>query len=283
MDLEVAFDHNLEEQKDILLKLANDMKAIQLPLTVFTTSEAADRFSEEIKILKETGNEIGCHGLNHRSEENYKKLNRQNIEDYILSATLNIERKLREKPVSFRGPGMTTSAKTQEVLINNGYETDFSVCPQRIDLFNSTGGTLRWITSPRTPYNPGKNPFVKGKLPIWVIPLSCIGLPFISGTLYLLGLNFMKLFFRVLLKEAVKFNKPIVYLFHSYEFSSYINKGKKPQLQTNRRKLIHRFYLKDHFKRYEMNLSLLKFMLSFDSVLPVTGKNYASFLKDNTA
>ena len=65
-----------------------------------------------------------------------------------------------------------------------------------------------------------------GNLPILEIPVSAIAVPFISSALYVLGVGFMKMVFRALYLEARRTGKPIVYLFHPYEFAGEI-KGAK--------------------------------------------------------
>jgi hypothetical protein len=283
MDLEFAYDHDIKEQGTITEKLCKDLKSLNLPITVFTTSEFAEKFPEQIKGLCLSGNEIGCHGLNHSLKENYKKINENEINYYLSNAGKSIEKVTGRKPVCFRGPGMTTSAKTQKMLIQNDYVADFSVCSQRIDFFNSKGGDIRWLFAPRNQYNPSDvSPYRKGDLPIRVIPLSCALIPFMSGTLYLFGLKFMKCFFNLLAKEASKKCSPIVYLFHSYEFTGFTGRQTYYKESGNedryRRPVIHHFYKSDIEKRYKMNIDLIKYMLLFESVRPFTGNNYCEFL-----
>jgi hypothetical protein len=284
MDLEVAYDYNLNEQKIILGKLCNDFKKIGFPMTIFSTSEAVDKFPEQIKIMHSLNHEIGCHGLNHNKDENYKKMPEVKICNNIITSGIKIQNLISKKPVCFRGPGMSTSRETQKVLIENGYMADFSVCSQRLDFFNSKGGDIRWLFSPRLPYNPSsKSPFKKGNLPLWVIPLSSVGLPFISGILYLFGLRFMKLFFKLLLKEAIKTNKPIVYLFHSYEFTRYIDSvndtGREDDGNKHKKKLIHKLYLQNPASRYKLNFVLIKYMLAHNGLKPMTANEYCKRLE----
>lgn len=286
MDLEYAYDHDGAEQETIPVKLCDDLKSLKLPVTAFITSEFADKFTGQTKKIYESGNEIGCHGLNHGKNENYRKMGEENINFNLTNSSRNIEEKIQVKPVSFRGPGMATSSITQRILIENGYTADFSVCSQRFDFFNSMGGDIRWLSAPRFPYKPSvTNPYRRGNLPILVVPLSCIIFPFISGILYLFGINFMKRFFNLLMKESSKNGKPIVYLFHSYEFTQFTGKAgfkDDDNYIRMRRPILHRLYGKDTERCYNMNMELLKYMLSFDSVLPMTGKQYCNYLKDNT-
>jgi hypothetical protein len=287
MDLEIAHDHKYKEQGEIIEKLCVDMNKLKIPLTAFTTSEFADYFPGHLKTVNAFKNEIGCHGLNHNKDENYKYLPYESIYNNLKSANKNIEEIICDRPISFRGPAMSTSAITQKVLIELGFKNDFSVCPQRIDFFTSKGGNVKWLSSPRLPYHPSdNNPYKKGNMPIWVIPLSSIGIPFISGILYLFGLQFMKRFFLTLMRESEKTGKPIVYIFHSYEFTEYVGHKDRNNylkyLERNKRPFIHKLYLSDPGKRYNMNMELFKYMLTFDSIRTFTGKQYSEYLNTKT-
>ncbi|MBK8551097.1 MAG: hypothetical protein IPL53_08600 [Ignavibacteria bacterium] len=144
---------------------------------------------------------------------------------------------------------------------------------------NSRGGNIRWLFSPRLPYHPSEaSPYKAGELSLWVVPLSCIGFPFISSMLYIFGLNFMIAFFRFLLKESLAIKKPIVYLFHSYEFTSDVQLNGS-ELKNHNNSFLHNFYINDIKRRYELNLSLIRYMLSFDSVYAMNSSQYINFLE----
>ncbi|MCJ7634407.1 polysaccharide deacetylase family protein, partial [Candidatus Bathyarchaeota archaeon] len=91
--------------------------------------------------------EIGCHGLAHTADENYRRMDPSTIEIAIGEATQRIRAVAGRAPTCFRGPYMTTSVETQQTLIENGYVADFSVCSQRVDICNSRGGTIGWLTA----------------------------------------------------------------------------------------------------------------------------------------
>jgi hypothetical protein len=271
MDLEVAYDHNISEQEYILEKIVRDLDLIHTPITVFTTVDAAIKFSRQLRLLKSSGHEIGYHGISHRIDENFTKMSQAEIQTNISEGSKNVQAIVHEHPRCFRGPFMTTSALTHKVLIENGYVADFSVCPQRLDIFNSKGGNLGWLYAPRKPYFPSEySPYRKGSLPIRIVPLSCIGAPFLSGMLYLFGLVFMKFFFKILLCEAKKNKKPIVYCFHSYEFTAFTGS------QTGRSP-VQKLYRQDRAERYRQHYTFLKYIRAFDSIKPITATEY---LKD---
>lgn len=267
MDLEIAYDHDLQEQMQILERLGDDLHKLSLPITIFTTSDAVKAFPDQVNILKELRHEFGLHGMAHSYDEDFSKLSLVKARDIISNATTIIQAVLGNKPRCFRGPFMTTSTATHKALIENGFIADFSVCSQRIDMFNAIGFKRGWLTAPRKPYFPSElSPYKKGKVPLVVIPLSCSGIPFVSGALYLFGFQFMRLFFSFLLQEAIWLSKPIVYMFHSYEFCSCRsdNNGKK----------LHRLYLQNREKRYQKNLMLLKYMIARKDIQPMAGSDF---------
>ena len=279
MDLEIAKDHNTEEQRTILEKISFDLNKLHLPLSIFLTSDSLDLFKMHIHKLNSPDNVFGIHGIDHGFNENYKNLDEEIIRSNIDYAFYNICNSLCRSPESFRGPFMSTSSDTQKILTKKGIKSDFSVCSQRMDFMNSKGGDIRWLFSPRLPYHPSvKSPYRTGESPLWVVPLSCIGFPFISSVLYIFGLRFMKYFFRILMKESMITKKPIVYLFHSYEFTGddYLNKS---ELNYPVSSFFHKFYISDVKKRYELNICLLKYMLSFDSVFPMNSSQYINYLE----
>jgi hypothetical protein len=284
MDLEIARDHDRAEQHVALHRLDRSCAALGLPMTVFCTADAADEFTGEVKDLARAGHEIGSHGVTHGKEERFHALPGAIVDHLICEGTRRLERHTRMRPICFRGPGMSTSAATQRALVRHGYGADFSVCPQRLDFLHSRGGTPWWLTSPRRPYRPSPaSPYREGTLPLRVVPLSSVGLPFISGVLYLLGLQFMKAFFDVLLREARSRNTAIVYLFHSYEFAArrpaadpaWVEAG--PPVPSPR---LHRLYEQDRERRYSANLALLTHMVRHTQVAPMTGAHLLQHLAE---
>ncbi|MDJ0719291.1 MAG: polysaccharide deacetylase family protein [Prochloraceae cyanobacterium] len=265
VDVEVASDHDLDEQAQILDQLRCSLN--NLPITWFCTAVAAEQFSAPLRRLILAGHEIGCHGVDHSPEDDYRRMSPEGAEAALGEATHRIARVVGLRPRCFRGPRMTTSRYTQAALVTHGYHADFSVCAQRADFFISGGAELFWLFAPRGAYHPSKNsPFQRGELPLFVVNLSSLGVPFLSGVLYLGGLRLMQAFFLALLAEARRRRGAIVYLFHSYEFTSLTHLGRQPWHQ--------RLYLSDRPRRYEMNLALLNYMSTYPGVQPMTASTF---------
>lgn len=275
MDLETAADHVISDQGKILLQILNDLQKLKLKLTIFSTAQSIIKFKDVLKNYIEDGHSIALHGYNHELSDNYKiKTYIEAFED-IRKCKNIIKKYLNYLPISFRGPFFSTSSQTQKAMERNNILFDFSVCSQRFDFLLSKGGDINWIISPRSIYHPSTNsPFRVGNRSLINIPLSSFILPFMSGTLYLFGLKFMKLFFRLLLFESLQTGKPIVYLFHSYEFTPLVNKRKIRNLSD----IIHSIYLKDVKKRYKLNLELLKYILKFSCIDILTDNNLQGLL-----
>ncbi len=281
-DLEIANDYDFNGQKFALKMLRDDMIKENLIFTVFSTADAAMLFCKELRDFQQRGVEIGCHGLAHRPEENYRHLKREIVSKYIKEATRQIKEIISESPVSFRGPWMSTSSVLQKILAEEGYATESSVCPQRLDLMNSKGGEIRWLTAPRMPYHPSEdNPYSRGNLKLLEIPLSSFILPFISGVLYIAGLGFMKSLFKLFHLESRQTGKPIVYLFHTYEFSEYTGCIKDNKTGGERsRYSLHKLYNKKSMDRYRANIELIQFMKSFNDVRFFTCREYTKYYNE---
>lgn len=268
LDLELAPDHDLEEQREILIRLRADLAALGAKVTVFVTAEAAECFAVELRRWIRAGHEIGCHGVAHAREEDYRRASTGQARTWIAAASRRIELALGVRPRCFRGPRMETSASTQRALVAERYRADFSVCPGRCDAFASQSYTSRWLLAPRVPYRPSwDSPFRRGELPLWVVPSSALGAPFSSGLRYLLGRRITARLADFLAHEARRREGALVYLFHSYEFT-------RRTARLDRRPLHQRLYPRDPEWRYQANRSLLARVLAQPDVEAVTASAF---------
>lgn len=187
--------------------------------TFFFTARGADIYPAEFEMLKSQGHEIGCHGLTHGIEENYDRMPEAMQRAYLKEATETLQTLAGEPMRAFRAPRVKTSALTLQLLPEYGYRADSSVCSQRLDLISSNLINVGWLVAPRRPYHPSaRSAFKAGDVPIWEIPISASIVPFISTSLRVLGLEAMKVLFKLLYWEARRTGKPIVYLAHPTEF-----------------------------------------------------------------
>jgi peptidoglycan/xylan/chitin deacetylase (PgdA/CDA1 family) len=197
--------------------------------TFFVTANYAHEYPEHMGRMQSLGHEVGCHGLTHTDEEDYDRMPEDMQRTYIEEATQKLAAAVGEPILTFRSPRVKTSASTLRLLAEYGYKADSSVCSQRIDFVSSNLINPGWIIAPRRPYSPDPtNAFKRGNLPLWEVPVSAMGLPFISNALNALGVSAMKAFFKLLYTESKHTGKPIVYLGHPTEFILQMSgKGKR--------------------------------------------------------
>ena len=267
VDVEIAHDRDLALQHAMLERLAIDWAG--LPVTWFCTATSAETFSAPLRTLAGQGHAIGCHGLDHGVWEDYRILDREAVASALRSATDRIERALGVRPVVFRGPRMTTSAATQDVLVELGYRADFSVSSHRFDPFAASAYQWQWLRTAPTPYHPSTaSPFRYGHRPLVVVPLSGYGAPFVSGMLYIVGQQVMHVFGRSLAERAARGGAPLVYLLHSYEFTGLATADFRPWH--------HRLYRRDPEQRYRLNVELLRWLVGDLGLEAVSATQYLS-------
>lgn len=273
------------------LSTATDLcEEFDIRSTFFITANFAHEYPKQIERMQALDQEIGCHGLTHTDEEDYNRMPEDMQRNYIEEATQKLETVVSEPIQTFRSPRVKTSAITLKLLAEYGYSADSSVCSQRIDFVSSNLINPGWITAPRRPYHPNHtNAFKRGDVPIWEIPVSAVMLPFISGTLNVFGLRFMKILFNLLYKEAKLTGKPIVYLAHPPELINRTTREtQSPHLLTQKFSLsqikTHGFLIRRALYRMDgttwcqATRQLFAYMASFSDVTFMTGKECVNYL-----
>jgi hypothetical protein len=272
-DIDPFRDVSIENKKEALKKARWLLHKLQIQSTFFFHGSICEQLDGEIKGLVQDNHEIGCHGLTHGDEEEYNRMPEEMQRKYLCEAT-DILRRITGRNVScFRGPRMKTSHITQKILVELGYIVDCSVASQRVDFVSSNLVNLNWIFAPRLPYRPSnKSAFRRGQQNLWVVPLSALILPFISSALYIFKVRVMKSLFKTLFMESQRTGKPIVYLIHAFEFapSTLRHEPEKlsfvQEIRTHGFLVRERFFEKDHYERFRMNLELFRYIKSFPNV-----------------
>jgi peptidoglycan/xylan/chitin deacetylase (PgdA/CDA1 family) len=220
------------EKRQEALSTALDLcQEFNIRSTFFITANFSHEYPEQIQRMQTIHQEIGCHGLTHTDEEEYDRMSEDMQRVYIEEATQKLKAVSGSPLLSFRSPRVKTSAQTLRLLSEYGYQIDSSICSQRMDLLSSNLINPGWLVAPRRPYHPrSDNPFKRGNLPILEIPISAAVLPFISSSLNVFGLNFMRGLFKLLATESKRTGKPIVYLGHPSEFLPSTRRSKNIKL-----------------------------------------------------
>jgi hypothetical protein len=257
--------------------------------TFFFTAGFAHEYPQHIERIQRLDQEIGCHGLTHTDEEDYDRMPEDMQRNYIKEATEKLQSVIDRPVRSFRSPRVKTSATALRLLADHGYLADSSVCSQRIDVVTSNLINFGWIRAPRRPYHPHHvNPYKRGDVPIWEIPISAFILPFISGSLNVFGLRFMKAYFRLLRLESKRTGKPIVYLAHPPEF---VNSARRrshftrkdlslSQIRTHGLLIRRALYRLSGEQWYERTQDLFSYIASFPDTNFMTVHEYVDYLEN---
>jgi peptidoglycan/xylan/chitin deacetylase (PgdA/CDA1 family) len=275
-----------ENRQQALLIALDLCEEFGIRSTFFITANYGHEYPEQIRRMQLLDQEIGCHGLTHSDKEEYDSMSENMQRAYIEEATRKLKNISGAPLLSFRSPRVKISAQTLRLLIEYGYQIDSSICSQRMDLLSSNLINPGWLVAPRRPYNPNvDNPFKRGNLPILEIPISAIVLPFISSSLNVFGLNFMRKLLRILIIESKRTGKPIVYLAHPSEFLPNTRRSENIKLAqiTPANIKTHGFLWRNIFFRmdgaawYQATRELFAFMASFADIRFMTCSDYGEY------
>ena len=262
-----------------------------VPATFLFPAEAARQLQPTVRTLLEAGHEIGNHGLTHQGGEVYDLLSRQVQEQFLRQATDELEAVTQRRMRCFRAPAFRLSGTTIAALEALGYEAELSMNSQRLGLLSSDPWNVSWMLAPRGPYHPDvRHAWRRGTTRMWELPLSCVLVPFMSNTMRIFGLPFMKAFFRLLHAEARATGRPVVFMSHPEELcearpADLTRPFRWRDLLPSRYGFQFRQTLieNDPAKVAQLNRSLLDYMRSFEDVEFMTAGEYVDRLNGGPA
>jgi polysaccharide deacetylase domain protein len=188
--------------------------------TFFYTGYIARLYPDVVRMAHSKGHEIGSHGLTHEVSQAIDILPRQIQLEHLATSKKILEDITGEEVISFRAPAARVDKKFCEVLNEAGYKIDSSVSSQRLDMFLSFGSLkkLNWITAPRKAYFTREdNIFRRGDSPIFEIPISALGFPYI-GTFMRISPALNRLTRKMLYWETLANGRQFNFLTHPNEF-----------------------------------------------------------------
>ncbi|MBU2540082.1 polysaccharide deacetylase family protein [Patescibacteria group bacterium] len=182
---------------EIILDLLDKYK---IKATFFITGYFAEKEPEQVRLIKENGHEIACHGYNHFYRDN-KDLD---IKQDIVKAKGILEKITGENIKGFRAPQMQYSEKLIEILDDLNFKYDSSLHPCYLP------GYYNNLTKPTEIFKPLEN------CDVIEIPASVSSFRFPISWLFirLFGINRVIIACKKLLKKNMR---PVLY-FHSWEF-----------------------------------------------------------------
>jgi hypothetical protein len=178
----------------------------------------AEDSPESVELVKDHGHEIGCHGYDHSPQRAFDILNFEEQVTELQKAKSVIESSAG-RITSFRAPALRVNEYTVRALEKTGFKTDSSIASQRFDGPMSFGSKekLKWLRAPRKPYYASYElPTHRGNSDVLEIPISAAILPFI-GTTMRISPTITRYLQKYIFYEAMKTEKPVVFLFHPNE------------------------------------------------------------------
>jgi peptidoglycan/xylan/chitin deacetylase (PgdA/CDA1 family) len=148
--------------------LLEKLEKYNIHATFFWTGHAAGNNPEIVRLVRDAGHEIGCHGLYHETLgdpifplPNNMPILPSEVEGRLHIATRIVKEACGSQPVSFRSPRLWGSTNLVNILEKLGYISDASF-------------PLYFYGKPFVPYHPSANDWTKpGQMKILEIPNFC--------------------------------------------------------------------------------------------------------------
>lgn len=212
-----AGEYVLKEGMPRLLELyaKHNVKA-----TFFFTGYIAKLYPDVVRLVHPYGHEIGSHGLTHEVSQAFDILPLKTQVEHLKKSKEILEDISGEQVISFRAPAARVNRNIVTALVESGFLIDSSIAPQRLDMFMSFGSLkkLNWLTAPRKPYFCHfENIFRRGNSPIFEIPISAFGFPYI-GTFMRVAPALNRLTRNLLYLETKLTGRHFNFLTHPNEF-----------------------------------------------------------------
>ena len=217
--------------------------------TFFVTGYFAEKFPEAVKLIHNSGHEIGCHGYSHEHTDGFDILDFKKQKEHLNHSKKILEDIISDDVISFRSPALRTNSYTATVLQETGFKIDSSVSSQRFDFFFSLGSKekLQWLKAPRKPYFTSAYTLSKkGNNSILEIPISAFIIPYIGTTMRINPALIRTLRF-FLMKESSRKGNPINFLIHPIELITEEKTHASIQRRSNN---YLKYLLKDKLRHY---------------------------------
>lgn len=187
--------------------------------TFFIVADFAREVPDIVRLVQAAGHEVGLHGLTHDHRRAFDSMSLEEQIRDLREGKKILEDISGEEVVSFRSPALRVNEFTPQALVETGFRYDSSVAPQRLDMFMSLGSKkkMTWLGAPRSPYQVAENNLArKGNLPLWEVPVSSFGLPYI-GTFMRIAPSINQFIRFCLYAETKNTEKIVNFLIHPNE------------------------------------------------------------------
>jgi hypothetical protein len=232
-----------------------------------------------IEQIHAQGHEIASHSMHHT--QGFRLLSKTQKEEQLALTEAIIQRTIGKRPVGFRSPGWNMGDEALEILIQRGYQYDSSLFPTymmplmkylhystmraRPKLDRTTMGQLDYMFASSKPYETDHKSFRrKGSSGFYEFPVSVTPLfriPFFATLLLATGISLFKVSYQLM----KTFRRPIIYLFHLFDFVDFTHPDFQGLLPTTEGVYVPASIATPYQKKYNL----------FREALSVMAKDYS--------
>jgi peptidoglycan/xylan/chitin deacetylase (PgdA/CDA1 family) len=180
-------------------------------VTFAILGEVAQWYPELVQQIAQEGHSIACHGMHH---QDITLLSRQQFSEQLAQARQILEQISGKRVVGFRAPNLVVAEWLPEVLVEQGFAYDSSVCPAR-----NPGKFREHSHAPRRPYQVSLNSlFRRGNSALVEIPMSVFPIIRMPGGQSIMTRIAGWPWTSITLDTALR-SGPACYYMHPYEFN----------------------------------------------------------------
>lgn len=226
------------------LKILKMLKNEQTKATFFVLGEVARWYPRLVKEISRQGHEIACHGLRHYD---LTLTTKNKCRQELRATRVYLRRLTGQRILGFRAPNLVVPSWLTQVLIDEGFLYDSSVCPSR----KLQGKFLGQASASSNPYRIGDTVLEKGAINFWEIPIPTFPLLKLPGAVSIATRLFGCTWTKITLDTALS-KGATCYYFHPYE----LNPPPKPPIRLKEKIFLWRTgsyleeILKDILKTY---------------------------------
>ncbi len=187
------------------------LKKEKIKATFFILGEVAEWYPGLVKAIAKEGHEIAAHGFHHQdlTLKSKKEFARE------LAQTKKLLQKLSgQKVIGFRAPNLIAPDWLSQVLLEQGFKYDSSICPGR----SLQGKYQNQAHIQPNPYRVGKTLKEPGQTDLFEIPIPTFPILKLPGAVSIATRIFGLTWTKITLNAALKTGATSYYL-HPYEFN----------------------------------------------------------------
>ena len=214
VDLFQDYYHSDRPSGEIIKPTEYILKILRLKkikATFFVLGEVAQWYPELVRKIAKEGHEIACHGMHH---QDLTMVSKEKFEEELFQSRKILEKLSGKRVIGYRAPNLVITKWLSEVLINQSFQYDSSVCAGREIL----GKYQAQANISPNPYRVGKTLLEKGNSKLVEIPISTFPILKLPGAVSIASRIFGITWTKITLNTALKTGATCYYL-HPYEFN----------------------------------------------------------------